>query len=336
MGYAELIGAGGGREGHEQADEVALAGGIGFVKDGFELLTYGSERDMADPGDLLEGVAGEQAVGYFGLSGGKAVEGTKDAVGEADGEFGVGDEQDEVGVGAGAVGWRERRREQLEGLKACGARKSQGARGAGGPVRGEGGGGVGEELAEGLFEAGLGGKKHAVAEGERGGLPEEGLRCSIAVQDAAGAGEEQRGGSAGVGHGFGAGETLLGDAEDLADLQRPLDMREEELQEAVGVVVHGPLGGGTPDADAFETAKLDGEQDHGAVAAVARGEDIAIDVGGEKASVGEEFFVLSDAGAGIAQGGSAEGIAGSVVVIVGGDIEEPELRAAALGADGEA
>jgi hypothetical protein len=114
-------------EGYEEAEHFGLAGCAGFVEHGFDLLADGADGDVTEHGDFFGSVTHEEAVGDFGFGGSEIVEGVEDVVGEMEGFFGVGDEEEEVGVGFEAIVERDGRGEELEGRLAGGAWEGEGA-----------------------------------------------------------------------------------------------------------------------------------------------------------------------------------------------------------------
>ena len=144
-------------EGHEEAHHFRLAGGSGFVEHGFDLLADGSDGDAAEGGYLVGGVGHEEAVCDFGLGCGEVVEGAEDVIREVGGVFGVGDEEEYVGIGIDALAEGCGAGEELEWLFAGGSREAEGAVGLGG---GEGefvcGDGL-EQMREVGFGVGFGG-----------------------------------------------------------------------------------------------------------------------------------------------------------------------------------
>ena len=95
--------AGGGREGHEEADQIALACGAGLGENVLHLLADRSDRNPPQARDLIERVAREKTVGNLSLGGREAVKGAQNIVGKVDRFFRIGDQEYQVGFCVVAV-----------------------------------------------------------------------------------------------------------------------------------------------------------------------------------------------------------------------------------------
>jgi len=115
-----------------------------------------------------------------------------------------------------------------------------------------------------------------------------------------------------VEHGLGAAGAVLGQAKGMADFEGVAQMRHQQGEQFLVLLLeHGPLGA-APEADDLERAGGDGEDEAGGVLHAAGAGEVAVDLGFDEGFMRDDLFALDDADAGVAQQRLAERIGVSV------------------------
>ena len=129
VGYAlKLVHAGGWLQSHEEPNQITLPARTRLVKDAFHLLANRSNGNSPQGSNLLERVAGKEAIGDLSLGGCKSIKSVENMIGIVDRLLWICNQEDKVSAGAASVRRRQGRSEELKRLEIAGTMQCEEAR----------------------------------------------------------------------------------------------------------------------------------------------------------------------------------------------------------------